>query len=319
MLTTALVLAVPLASEAAEPTLASTMTDARVDESSSLAVSRDFPGIAYTANDENDPVFTVEISTGRIVGTTRLVTSSTSPRRVRVWVPKPKLAANAAVTCQTKKQRNRMCKKAKRWMTVNTPINLVDPESMATDTAGVVWLADTGDNDLQRHGGDLYAFAEPGGGDKAVVATRYPIVYPGGASVNVEALLINPITNAKYLVSKNMTGNGRLFGLPATLTPNAPNLAVDLGIAMPQWVSDGDFSPQGTRVVLRDGTPGSTTAHVLAAATWQRLGDVQVPNAPEGKGESVSFDGTGPRFLTSREGTDAPLFWVPFDEATWRN
>ncbi|WP_370617963.1 hypothetical protein [Mumia sp. Pv 4-285] len=52
----------------------STITDARVPESSALVVSKRDPELAYTVNDSgNEPtVFTVEISTGDVVGATRL-------------------------------------------------------------------------------------------------------------------------------------------------------------------------------------------------------------------------------------------------------
>jgi hypothetical protein len=315
-------LAAPVAADAltSAPTYAGTMTDGRVDESSSLAVSSAFPGIAYTANDENDPIYAIEIGTGRVVGSARLETQTTQTREAKVWVPKRKYAGNPAVTCQTKKQRHKRCKKATRQVPVVAPAVLSDPEAMATDSAGMVWLADTGDNDARRGGGVLYAFGDPGPGDHAAPATRYPIVYPGGASYNVETLLINPVTNAKYLVTKSMNLNvkGKLFALPKALSPTTPNLAVDTGKAMPTMVSDGDFSPHGTRVILRDGTPGSTTAYVLSATTWLQLSTITVPNISGGKGESVSFDPSGPRFLTSREGDDAPLYWVPFDDAGTR-
>lgn len=316
-------LAAPIAADALTPTptYAGTMTDSRVDESSSLAVSSASPGIAYTANDENDPVYAVEVGTGRIVGSARIETQTTETKKAKVWIPKRKYAGNPAVTCQTKKQRKKLCKKVTRQVPVAAAATagLVDPEAMATDSAGTVWLADTGDNNLQRHGGALYAFGDPGTGDHATPATRYPIVYPGGVSYNVETLLINPVTNAKYLVSKTASGTGKLFGLPKALSTTTPNLAVDTGVTtIPAMVSDGDFSPRGTRVILRNGTPGSTQAYVMSATTWVQLGTIAVPNTAGGKGESVSFDAQAPRFLTSREGDDAPLYWVAFDEATWK-
>lgn len=315
------VVALPVAAEAimSGPTLAGTMTDARVDESSSLAISTAYPGIAYTANDENDPVYAVEIATGRIVGSARLMASTVTTKRARVWVPKRKHAANPAVTCQTKAQRRKYCKKVKRRVSVVEyhAANLVDPEAMALDTAGAVWLADTGDNAQQRGGAVVYSFAQPGTGDHPVAATRYPISYPGGGSYNVETLLINPVTNAKYLVTKNSSGAGKLFALPSALSQTTPNTVIDTGMSLPAMVSDGDFSPHASHVILRDGTEGSTQAYVLSARTWARLGTLSVPNSSGGKGESVSFSPNEPQFLTSREGEDAPLYWVPFDEAKW--
>src|SRR5690349_22386799 len=105
----AFALATPAAADAAASafTWAGTMTDSRVDESSSLAVSAAFPGIAYTANDENDPIYAIEIGTGRVVGSARLQTQTTVMKKAKVWVPKRKYAGNPDVTCQTKKQRQK--------------------------------------------------------------------------------------------------------------------------------------------------------------------------------------------------------------------
>lgn len=319
--TVAAAVAVPATAmaETAGPTLASTITDSRVDESSSLAVSTTMPGIGYTANDENDPIYAVEIGTGRVVGTARLMTAETKMKRVVTHAPKAKYAAKS-IPCVTKKQRKKKCQKVVTQVAVNelSKARLVDPEAMSTDAAGRVWLADLGDNDQDRKDTALYAFDEQGLGDKEIVATRYPISYPGGQSFNVETLLINPLTDAKYLVTKTDDGTpGNLFALPATLRTDAPNVPTDVGMNMPAAVSDGDFTPRATRVILRDGTPGSQRAFVLDAANWRTLGTVTVPNDDDGKGESVSFLGT--RFLTSREAgdDDTPLHWVPFDESTW--
>jgi hypothetical protein len=200
---------------------------------------------------------------------------------------------------------------------LDSQATLVDPESMATDSTGRLWLGDLGDNDHNRHDATLYAFNEPGAGDHEVFATRYPIVYPSNASFNVETLLINPVTNEKFLVSKTPDGMAsHLFKLPDVLSPDSPNLAVTVNGTMPSMISDGDFSPRGTRVILRDGTNGSTKAYVYNPSTWTLLGTIQLPYL-EGKGEAVSFDPMGARFLTSREGADSPLYWVPFNESTW--
>ena len=245
-----------------------------------------------------------------------MLTQTVTTANRKVWVAKRRYASQPSVTCQDKLKRKNRCKKVTRLVSVavSETTNLVDPEAMATDGTGTVWLADTGDNNGKRRGGTLYAFGEPGAGDHTAPATRYAITYPGGASYNVETLLINPLTSAKYLVTKAASGSGKLFALPKALSSTTPNLAVDTGKAMPAMVSDGDFSPRGTRVILRNGTPGSTQAYVLSATTWAQLSTITVPNTSSGKGESVSFDPKAPRFLTSREGDDAPLYWVPFDD-----
>lgn len=77
------------------PGRVSTITDARLPESSGLVVSTRDPGWAYTLNDSADAprVFTVSISTGRVVGVTTLTgydlrdtAALTIDRAGRLWV-----------------------------------------------------------------------------------------------------------------------------------------------------------------------------------------------------------------------------------------
>lgn len=58
----------------AEPQVISRMTDSRITESSGLALSHAYDGIAYTINDSgNDPlIFAIELKSGRTVGVTRV-------------------------------------------------------------------------------------------------------------------------------------------------------------------------------------------------------------------------------------------------------
>lgn len=48
------------------------LTDSRITESSWLVLSVKYPGLAYTGNDENGLIFTIDLATGKVVGTTRL-------------------------------------------------------------------------------------------------------------------------------------------------------------------------------------------------------------------------------------------------------
>lgn len=300
------------AAETPPATLATTLADPRVDESSSLVISEQVPDVVYTANDENDPVYAVQLSTGQVVGSSRLVTSTLAPKKVTRWVRRT--CSDATGTCTktyfTKKHKN--THKRKVWINVEErkDVSLVDPEAMSMDGAGKVWLADLGDNNLAHHGGALYSFDEPGVGDDDTVASRYPIAFPDGQSYNVETLLINPVTDQKLLVSKTLDGSpAHLFALPDELSTETPNVAVDLNTPMPTMISDGDFSPDGTKVVLRDGTKGSTTAYVYSPRTWATPTPVTVP-ADGNKGESLSFADNGQEFLIGFEGAHAPLYWV---------
>lgn len=238
----------------------SAIIDPRITESSSLAISTRFPGIAYTANDEGKAiVFAVDIASGDVVGTTKL-------------------------------------KKTQ----------FTDPEAMAIDSQGTLWLGDIGDNKKRRSEVVLFAFPEQGPGEHKVKPIRYSISYADGRPRNAEAFLLNPVTDAKYLVTKRKKQPGSLFSLPSELRVESTNVARDVGIPMPRKVTDGAFTVDGAWVVLTDGRQ----AHVLDPGTWTVSRSIPLP--PVRQGESVAFDPDGTRFLIGSEGTNSPLIWVDF-------
>lgn len=238
----------------------SVIIDPRITESSSLAISTRFPGIAYTANDEGKAiVFAVDIESGQVVGTTKL----------------------------------------KKTL-------FTDPEAMAIDSHGTLWLGDIGDNKKRRSDVVLFAFPEQGPGDHKVKPVRYAISYPDGRPRNAEAFLLNPVTGAKYLVTKRKKRPGALFALPRELRADGSNVAIDMGIPMPTRVTDGAFTADGAWVVLTDGRQ----AHVLDPGTWAVIRSIALP--PVRQGESIAFDPDGTRFLIGSEGKNSPLVWVDF-------
>ena len=243
---------------------ASSITDKRVTESSSLAISDRYDGVAYTANDEHKPiVYAIDIRSGQVVGTTQLNVSK-----------------------------------------------LGDPEALAIDRKGTLWLADLGDNFENRSDTAIYAFPEAGPGKCTAKAVRYPITYSDNRSHNVETLLVNPVSGAKYLVSKVRDKGGTLFALPASLKPDVPNVAKDLGKPMPKRVSDGTFTPDGARALIRD----ESRIYVLNPRSWTIVQTVTAPRVLQG--ESVAFEPGELAFLTGSEGNPSPLIWVGFDQST---
>jgi hypothetical protein len=245
---------------------ASRIADSDIDESSSLAVSRQFMGVAYTANDEPDPVvYAIDIPSGEVVGTTRL-----------------------------------------------TGVRLRDPEALALDKKGRLWLADTGDNKNRRQDAALYRFPEQGPATVTVPGVRFPIEYSDGQSHNVETILLNPVTGEKYLLTKTQSGTGKVFELPRPLQADVPNVAMELGHNLPPKVSDGAFSPNGAWIVFRD----EKKFYVVSLRTRSLVQTVTGP--PLDKGESISFNPSGRSFLVGSEGEKSPLYWVGFDQAAGR-
>jgi hypothetical protein len=165
-----LVTAVAREARADEPSIeqVSTITDARLRESSALVISKRDPSLAYTVNDSGNvpTVFTLEVSSGKVVGTTRLVgftlvdvEALTIDRTGRLWVAD--IGDNEAVrssvalyalpeplvgTKQVKPARYRV-----RYADGNT-----DAETLLSDPAGGMAIVSKG-----LLGGQLYRLPDP--------------------------------------------------------------------------------------------------------------------------------------------------------------
>lgn len=241
------------------PQVVSRMTDPLIRESSGLAISHAHQDLAYTINDSgNAPlVFAVQISTGKVVGTTRVEGGE-----------------------------------------------LRDTEAISIDSHGTLWVSDTGDNLDNRTDTALYALAEPGPGNHTVTARRYPISYPDGRP-NVEALLINPRTDAKFLVSKGLFG-GTVYALPTTLHTGRANVPKVVKGEVPGTITDGTFTIDGAYAVLRN----YGSIYVLDPRTWSVLHSEDSPVEPQG--ESIAAEASGRSLLVGSEGVNSELIRVAY-------
>ncbi|MFF0740818.1 WD40 repeat domain-containing protein [Streptomyces sp. NPDC004111] len=124
-----------------------------------------------------------------------------------------------------------------------------DMEAISVGPDGAVYVGDIGDN----LGGKwdhvwIYRFPEPKVlKDQTVDAAQYDVKYADGAR-NAEALMVHPTTGRAYIASKEESGAG-LYEGPQKLTTGRTN--VFRKIADVPWVTDGAFSPDGKRLVLR--------------------------------------------------------------------
>jgi hypothetical protein len=184
---------------------------------------------------------------------------------------------------------------------------LLDTEALSIDNDGTLWIADTGDNNETRSDAALYALPEQGEGAHSVQARRYPVSYADGPH-DVEALLINPNTNEKFLVSKDLLG-GTVY--PAdSLKSGAVNTLTPLDADVPSLVTDGAFTPDGRHAVLR--TYGSM--RVYDAEDWKPLRTDSLP--PQEQGETlateegsvlIGSEGAGSQLLRVRLRVDADV------------
>jgi hypothetical protein len=208
--------------------------------------------------------------------------------------------------------------------TITADIDPYDVEDLARAKDGTLWLADTGDNGLDRSTVALERIRPDGS------AALFRLAYPDGPH-DAEALLLTPsgtlyVATKEPLASNVYTPAGPLsqtrptplrkvasFGMLPTGTAGGP-----VGTAGQVVVTGGAVSPDGTVVVLRT----YTDAYVWAAPD----GDVEaalrsgnrrrIPLPPTDQGEAVAVSADGRSLLTSTEGVPGAVHEVPLGAAS---
>ncbi|MDT0343236.1 hypothetical protein [Streptomyces litchfieldiae] len=166
-----------------------------------------------------------------------------------------------------------------------------DLEAISLGPEGDLYIGDIGDN---YDGGWsevwIYRIPEPETlADATVTPTVYTATYDDGPR-DAEALMVHPETGRVYIASKKEDGGGALYAGPAQLTEagvNAFQRVADIDV----WVTDGAFSPDGTRLMLR----GYFTAQMYRwtpDGTPEPIDRRVIPGGPM-QGESVTFTPDG--------------------------
>jgi len=185
-----------------------------------------------------------------------------------------------------------------------------------------LFLADIGDNELERDSYALLRVTEPDlelGQTEAAAATWF--TYPDGRH-DAEALLMHPLTGEALVITKADGPSGVYAfeqsppALASTAAPEEVTLALTLdaealGAADPEFTG-GDVSPDGRWIALR--TPGSLLLYpvgegeTLASAL---AGDPEVIPAPDVElGEAVAFSPDGDALLLGDEGAPTAALWT---------
>ncbi|MFE3368183.1 WD40 repeat domain-containing protein [Streptomyces sp. NPDC059173] len=171
-----------------------------------------------------------------------------------------------------------------------------DVEGISLGPDGALYVADIGDNlDGSWSHVWIYRFPEPKElRDATVDAVQYDVKYADGPR-NAEALMVHPKTGRVYIASKNEDGGG-LYEGPAKLTTGAVNTFRRVGEV--PWVTDGAFSPDGKRLVLR-----SYFSAREYAFEDGRLGEDRPVAAPfQRQAESVTYTADGAALMFGSEG-----------------
>jgi hypothetical protein len=188
-------------------------------------------------------------------------------------------------------------------------IHARDVEAISLGPDGDLYAGDIGDN-LNGSWSEvwLYRFPEPRQlHDQTVDVTRYTVRYSDGPR-NAESLMVHPKTGRAYIASKNENG-GHLYEGPVTLQPQGINTF--RRIADVPWVTDGAFSPDGSRLVLRGYF--SSTDYRWSGGRPQEIGSLDLPLQQQG--ESVTYTTDGRALMYGSEGINSEVWREPLSGA----
>ncbi|MCX4526505.1 MULTISPECIES: WD40 repeat domain-containing protein [unclassified Streptomyces] len=181
-----------------------------------------------------------------------------------------------------------------------------DVEAISLGPDGALYVGDIGDNrDGTWDHVWIYRFQEPKElRDATVKAEQFTVRYEGGAR-NAEALMVHPVTGRVYIASKS-EDKGGLYEGPATLSASGTN--VFRRVAEMPWVTDGAFSPDGTRLTVR----GYFLARTYAWKDGRPQGQGERIDAPwQGQAESVTYTADGSALMFGAEGASSRVVAVP--------
>ena len=198
----------------------------------------------------------------------------------------------------------------------------VDPES----GGGMLYVGDIGDNSQSRESIAVYRVPEPVVIDtdelQLIPWDTITLTYPGEA-FNAETLLLDPLTDDLYVVTKDYAGATRIFRKAA---PHVGGESAEL-----EWVTDLDFASEplsggattagsisldGRYIVIRTyGTAayiwlrdhGQTVAETFAEEPCA----IRLPG--EQQGETIGFAVDGQSLWSISEGLEQPVYTVPLE------
>jgi hypothetical protein len=241
--------------------------DSRIKESSTLAYSKKYPDVVYTLNDENGPIYMVNVTTGKVVGDFKL-----------------------------------------------KGVTLVDPEALDVGSDGFVTLGDIGDNDLNHKEIAIYVFPEPKLAKRqTIVANKYRLAYKDGKKRNAESLIVNPITNDKFIITK-ASPKSEIWKIPNKPSETSVNKLTLVKTGLPVLVSDASFSRTGSHVVLRQ-KGKNDIVYVLKASTWTAASPASFKVSRVDQPESIAVNWDNDEISYGSEGAKSPLYTVTFPVA----
>lgn len=207
--------------------------------------------------------------------------------------------------------------------TIDADIDPYDVEDLARAADGTLWLADTGDNSLDRSTVALERIRPDGS------AALFRLTYPDGPH-DAEALLLTPsgrvyIATKEPLSSSVYTPAGELSAARPTPLRKVASIALvptgtaggPIGATGQVLVTGGAVSADGRLVVLRTYTDAyvfpAPDGDVEAALRSPDRTRIALPATAQGEAVAVSADGKS--LLTSTEGVPGAVHEVPLGAA----
>ena len=198
---------------------------------------------------------------------------------------------------------------------VQYPTTARDPEDLAVDGKGTLWIADIGDNGPMTGGSgtrrSTIALWTMAAGSKSLKIHR--LVYPDGVPRDAEALLIDG-QGRPVIVTKDP--NGEVFRLDTPLPtdntagakltkvgafePRRTGTSNPLGFLGIAWVTGGAVSADGTKAVVRTSADAYEFevkgGDVAAAITSGKATVTALPDEPQG--EAIAYTADAASLLT---------------------
>jgi hypothetical protein len=186
-----------------------------------------------------------------------------------------------------------------------------DVEAIGIGTNKRIYVGDIGDNLSNQETVTVYSLPEPEElQDQRVRARAYKFKYPDGPH-NAEALLVNPQTNRLYIVTKEAP-TGAIYAAPTPdeMSRTDVNDLEKLGTA-PGIVTDGTFTPDGRRVLLR-------SVNSLTVLSWPAMKQLATTSLPFQNlvGESLAMGPDDDSVIFGSEGRNSSVYEVAIPAAT---
>ncbi len=181
-----------------------------------------------------------------------------------------------------------------------------------------VYVGDIGDNGANRNSIEVYRFPEPEVTTSLLNITltnvdRLEFRYPDSRGENAETLLVDPTNGDIYVVSKDGSGEARVYRASPPFVPLdrvTMTLVTTLQFGTAPLIGDtsttaGDFSPSGDLFAIRTydtayawRRPAGTTVDAALATA-----PCPLPVRSEGQGEAFGFNRDGTGYFTLGEGS----------------